>query len=74
MDDSYHRVLLYIVKWFATAFAVVAAILLANASTDLLLGLGFGYPAWSLILCGAMIAVGVVIRRMAGLGLARPHR
>jgi hypothetical protein len=73
LDASYHRVLLYIVRWFGTVYAAVAAMLFVIASADMLLDWGFGYPARSLLLCIAMIAVGLIIRWMAGLWLARPH-
>ena len=71
LDDSYHRVLLYLAKWFGTVYAVFAAILLVIASADLLLGLGNGYPVWSLLFCATMIAVGLIIRWVAGLWPAR---
>jgi hypothetical protein len=72
LDDSYHRVLLYILKWFGTVYAVVATILLMSASADLLRGSG-NYPAWSLLFGSAMIAVGLMLRWMAGLWLSRPR-
>jgi len=73
LDDSYHRVFLYLAKWFGTVYALFAAILLVIASADMLLGWGLGYPAWSLLFCTAMIAVGLIIRWMAGLWLASPR-
>jgi hypothetical protein len=74
LDDSYHRVLLYLAKWFGTVYAVFGSILLVIASADLLLGWGIGYPAWSLLLCATMIAVGLIVRWMAGEWLVRSRR
>lgn len=73
LQASYSRVLLYVFKWFGTVYAVFAAILLVIASADMLLGWRLGYPAWSLLFCVTMIAVGLIIRWMAGLWLAGPH-
>jgi hypothetical protein len=46
---------------------------LVIASADMLRGWGLGSPAWSLLFCTAMIAVGLIIRWMAGLWLASPR-
>jgi len=74
LSYSYSRALLYVLRWFGTAYALVAGLLLVTASADLLFGRGFGYQVWAPFVGAAMIAVGLILRWLAGLCLERQRR
>jgi hypothetical protein len=71
LSYSYNRTLLCLLRWFGTAYALVAGMLLVIASADLLFGRGLGYQVWVPLFCAAMIAVGLIVRWLAGLWLER---
>jgi hypothetical protein len=74
LSYSYNRTLLYLLRWFGAAYALVAGILTVSATVDLLFGRGFGYPVWAPLFGAAMIAVGLILRRLAGWWLERQRR
>jgi hypothetical protein len=74
LSYSYDRTLLYLLRWFGTAYALVAGMLLVIASADLLFGRGLGYQVWAPLLCTGMIMVGLIVRWLAGLWLERQRR
>jgi hypothetical protein len=66
LQASYGRVLAYFIRWFGTIYSFVAAIISLTASADLLFGRGLGYPGWAPFFGATMIAVGLILRWVAG--------
>lgn len=63
---SYYRTFAYFLKWFGTIYALFAGAILVIASADLLLYRGLGYPVWAPLFSAGGIAVGLIVRRLAG--------
>lgn len=63
--SSYYQVLIYFFTWFGAMFALVATIILVCALLDQVFHLGWGYPIWSDPLLIALVAVGIIIRRVS---------
>jgi hypothetical protein len=74
LQYSYYRTLAYLLRWFGTIYALVAGALSVIASADLLFDRGLGYPVWATLFGAAMIAVGLIVRWLAGLWLEHQRR
>ncbi len=60
----YYKVLFHSMKWVATAFVVVAVIIVGCVLIDWLGKAGWGYPWYSLPLALGMIGLGLMIRKI----------
>ena len=60
--DNYRRVLLHTIKWVSVLISIVAAFILVLALTDVLIGLHWGYPWWSILAALMIIVIALAIR------------
>jgi hypothetical protein len=67
----YDKALLLLIKWLATLYSFVVALIFVFIISDLFFGIRWGYPRWSAFAVMAMFAIGLIVRNFAVAALKR---